>query len=457
MSLKIAYYADDFTGSTDALEFLTREGARTVLFVEPPSREQLARYGKLDAIGVAGLTRSMAPERMEERLLEDFARLEALEPRHVHYKVCSTFDSSPKIGNIGQAIEAGLRVFKNSMVPLVVGAPALGRYVAFGNLFARLGIGSRGNIYRLDRHPSTSRHPVTPMTEADLMRHLARQTDKRMGLIDFTQLESGEADSALQGLKADGCEVVFFDTLNPSHLEVIGRLLDSEANGSCLFSVGSSGVEAALGSLWAEDGLLAGANDFESLRERKDLLVISGSCSPVTGEQIDRAISDGFAAVSLDTSLLVDAEGYRKEISRAVEEAVSYLAEERPTIVHSAKGPEDPRIDRTEAAFARVGVGPDSLKERSGALFGGALGEIARECIQRTGIKRLLVSGGDSSSYAARAMGIEAVEMIAPLVAGAPICRAHAPDSPLDGVEVNFKGGQVGGKAYFSQVAKGCL
>ena len=149
--LLLAYYGDDFTGSTDALEFLGRAGARTALFIAPPTPAQLAAYSGLDAIGIAGLTRAMPPDAMQAVLEPAFAALRALGPRHVHYKVCSTFDSSPAIGSIGRAIEVGRGVFQNPFVPLLVAAPALGRYCAFGNLFARLGIGSSGSIFRLDR------------------------------------------------------------------------------------------------------------------------------------------------------------------------------------------------------------------------------------------------------------------------------------------------------------------
>lgn len=94
--LLLAYYGDDFTGSTDALEFLSRAGVKTVLFIEPPTPQQLARYKGLQAIGVAGMSRAMPPVAMEQELLTAFAALKTLGAPHVHYKVCSTFDSSPR-------------------------------------------------------------------------------------------------------------------------------------------------------------------------------------------------------------------------------------------------------------------------------------------------------------------------------------------------------------------------
>src|SRR3954466_15221486 len=103
----ICFYGDDFTGSTDALESLALAGVRTVLFVEPPTAAQLARYPNLQAFGVAGMTRSKAPRKMNAVLDPALRALRNSGARHVHYKVCSTFDSSPRIGSIGHVIDLG--------------------------------------------------------------------------------------------------------------------------------------------------------------------------------------------------------------------------------------------------------------------------------------------------------------------------------------------------------------
>src|ERR1043165_4081569 len=103
-NLPLTFYGDDFTGSTDALEQLTLAGIRAALFIEPPTPKQLARFKNLQAIGVAGMTRSMTPDAMERELRPALKKMKALGAPHVHYKVCSTFDSSPKIGSIGRVI-----------------------------------------------------------------------------------------------------------------------------------------------------------------------------------------------------------------------------------------------------------------------------------------------------------------------------------------------------------------
>src|SRR5215467_8536109 len=115
--LLICFYGDDFTGSTDALESLSRAGIRTVLFTKPPTASQLAEYPGLQAVGVAGMTRSMRVKEIKSKLRPALAALKALEPRHVHYKVCSTFDSSPEIGSIGAVIDLAWEIFKPRFIP----------------------------------------------------------------------------------------------------------------------------------------------------------------------------------------------------------------------------------------------------------------------------------------------------------------------------------------------------
>src|SRR5438067_2807158 len=124
--LLLSFYGDDFTGSTDAMESLARAGIRTVLFTGPPTPAQLARHPDLQAFGVAGMTRSMPPAEMERTLRPALASLKQAGAAIVHYKVCSTFDSSPTVGSIGRVIEIGLELFDIKFVPIVVGAPALG-------------------------------------------------------------------------------------------------------------------------------------------------------------------------------------------------------------------------------------------------------------------------------------------------------------------------------------------
>ena len=424
----LAFYGDDFTGSTDALEFISRAGARAVLFVEPPTKEQLAQFPDMDVIGVAGKTRSLSPEKMERVLIPAFEQLKSLGAKHVHYKVCSTFDSSPATGSIGRAVDCGAAVFENRPIPVLGGMPALGRFCVFGNLFARLGIGSNGHIHRLDRHPSMSKHPVTPADESDLRVHLGKQTSRKIALIDIVRL-----DSPIEDWKdVENEEVVLIDALYDQQLSKIGQwLMEQQRKHGVCFSVGSSGIERALGNRWNEMGQLRPVTTWPDLQKANPLLVVSGSCSPVSIEQIEWGKANGFEDVIIDAVKI--SMGETIDIT-VLDRVASFLLQNKNVIVHT---------------------GLKKPATLSAQKLGSALGKIAKYAAMNSNVKRVVVSGGDTSSYAARAMEISAVEMIAPLVVGAPLCRAFSENGKINGLEVNFKGGQVGASDYFGVLLNG--
>jgi uncharacterized protein YgbK (DUF1537 family) len=317
--LLLSYYGDDFTGSTDVMEALTFSGLRTVLFLDPPTESQVVSFGKVRAIGVAGRTRSMTPEAAEDELRPVFEAFDRLDTPLVHYKTCSTFDSSSEIGSIGRAIDVGCDVFDPAYVPLVVGAPILRRYCAFGNLFASSGL--NGDVFRLDRHPTMSRHPTTPMDEADIRLHLAKQTDKSIGLVDLAQLD--DAPVRLDSLIDQGCQVILFDTVSEVDLAKVGKAIwENRARGR--YVVGSSGAEYALVAYWRETGEV-GENELPHVEPVDQIAVVSGSCSPVTAGQITWAEGTGFELVALATERLVG-DQTAAEVSRAVEIACSTIA-----------------------------------------------------------------------------------------------------------------------------------
>lgn len=421
----LAYYGDDFTGSTDALEFICRAGAKAILFIEPPTAAQLSAYPNIDAYGVAGKTRSLSPAEMEKILLPAFEIMKATGAKHVHYKICSTFDSSPTVGSIGKAIDCGAAVFNNTTIPVLGGMPALGRYCVFGNLFAQMGIGSEGKVYRLDRHPSMSKHPVTPADESDLRVHIGKQTQKKIGLIDIVQL-----DKNITEWKADE-ELILIDALYEEQLLNIGAWIDAHADNQQLFSVGSSGIELALGKHWNANGILDPVNSWPHPGKAQPLLVVSGSCSPVTAAQIAYAKAHGFEEIIID-AVKICTEGIVED--SVIEKVHALLQEQKNVIVHT---------------------GDKQTNNLSSEKLGTALGQIAKAAAEQSLVKRVVVAGGDTSSYAARAMDIEAVEMIAPMVVGAPLCRAISKNKNMNGLEVNFKGGQVGGENYFEMMAVG--
>lgn len=457
-SILLGFYGDDFTGSTDALEFLSRAGAKTVLFLDNPNQELLSQFHDVDAVGIAGMTRAMAPSEMNRELQGAFQCLKALQAQHVHYKVCSTFDSSPEIGNIGTAIQVGETIFNSKFTPIVVAAPNLGRYSAFGHLYARMGIGSQGEIYRLDRHPSMSKHPITPSDESDLRIHLSKQLERSMGLIDLIDLEknTNEIKEKMDNEIASGNTIIFFDAMYESQMCSIGAILDSyAANNQTLFSVGSSGIEKALGDFWIQTGKLKPRDSWEKLADCNPIVVLSGSVSPITASQINWALANGFEEIAIEVAALENDDLESNRIAQYQQKMVECLKKGRSVILHTAKGPEDLRVTETKKFFEQKGWNDVMIRSQTAKRFGKILGKSALGALHQVPVKRVVIAGGDTSSYVARELGIVAVEMIAPVFVGAPMCRAFAPGSPVDQIEINLKGGQVGDETYFGALEKG--
>jgi 3-oxoisoapionate kinase len=416
---KLTFFADDFTGATDALDALARASAKARLFIEPPRPRDLEAVGGYDAIGVAGNTRTLPEAQLREQLHAAFRSLASLGAPLCHYKVCSTFDSSATIGSIGAAIEEGLAAFGGEWIPLIVGVPALGRWCVFGNLFARAG--TDGAIARLDRHP-VSRHPTTPMHEADLLSHLALQTTLSSGLVVTHLADPRTAREKAAAL--EGVVVRLFDVADGADLRDAARAiaLASERR-EVRFVVGSSAVEYALGASWREQGSMGPMPEEAKPTER--VLVLSGSCSSISSAQIHHAVQHGFVNVPLDLSSLDDPRGVAATRVRML----SALKAGSSVVIYSALGRRDPRL--STRPDLQLAVGP-------------RLAELASTAITDTQIERIIVVGGDTSSACARTLGIRSVDVAATFIAGAPVCRAHAPGSAADGAEIVFKGGSLG-------------
>jgi uncharacterized protein YgbK (DUF1537 family) len=371
---------------------------------------------------------------MDENLAPAFAWLKGLGAALCHYKVCSTFDSSPGIGNIGRAIEIGRRVFGQASVPVLVGAPQLKRYTVFGNLFA----GYRGETYRIDRHPVMSRHPVTPMHEADLLRHLAAQTSLTSSLVDLAQLASaGIVDRAVTEK-----EIVLFDVADAETQRLAGEAL-WRIRERAPFAVGSSGVEYALLAAWQATGTAPKRPQFAVAGPVDRIAVVSGSVSPTTERQIRHATANGFDGIALDpVALLSDPE---REVSKALYAGEVALSRGRSVILYTALGT---AADRGAEIDRHAGARHELAR---------TLGRILKHLASGQKLKRVVIAGGDTSSHALGELGVEAltIRMPLPQSPGSPLCVAHAADFAVDGLEIALKGGQVGKDDYFSGILAG--
>jgi 3-oxoisoapionate kinase len=425
MALLYCYYGDDFTGSTDVLEQLAGNGVSSVLFPGAPTPAQLARFSSCQAIGFAGDARSRTPEWMSANLPAIFTRMRGLNPAVVQYKVCSTFDSAPHRGSIGRALEIGRELFATQTVPIGVAAPHLGRFLLFGNLFAAGG----KQVFRIDRHPTMAHHPATPMDEADLRLHLAKQTNLAVGLVDVRAFQAGNAEEQFRQQAEGGAAVVLLDGVDAAMLQRAGELIWRLTRASRpLFTVGSSGVTASLIAHWRSAGVIAAAPPSVTATRADQILAISGSCSAATAGQILWAKRHGFACLELDAAAL--AHGGSGAVETAIGLALQPLRSGRDTVLYTALG-------------TPTGLTHD--KE-----LGRALGRLLLGLVQQTGVRRVVLCGGDTSSHAVQQLDLTALTFASTLAPGAPLCRAHAEEATgLDGLELVLKGGQIGPEDFF--------
>lgn len=404
----ITFYGDDLTGSTDVMEALAMHGVKTVLFARQPEAGEMQAFAGYDAIGLASASRSQPPAWMDRHLRPALAWLKSLDGELCHYKVCSTFNSSPEIGSIGRAIEIARDVFDQQAVPLVIGAPQLKRYTFAGHLFAAY----QGNTFRIDRHPVMSRHPVTPMHESDVRVHLAAQM-------------------------RTAADVRLIDVYDAVTQQAAGQELWNTRHDNRRFVVGSSGVEYALLQHLGSLGLLPAAPSFAAVNPVERMAVVSGSCSPTTERQLRHALSNGFEGIELDP--------VRADSSAAVDQAMLKLGQGRSVVIYTALGP---ATDRTGE------MSPESRQS-----LGAALGLIMRSLIERAGLRRVVIAGGDTSGHALAQLPVTALTTRFPLKStpGSPLCVSHSQSPHFNELEIAFKGGQVGGDAYFSDLRDGHL
>lgn len=442
----LSFYGDDFTGSSAVMEVLSFAGITTVMFLEPPSADTLARYPDIQAMGIAGVARSRNPQWMDENLPAAFEALAQFGAPLAHYKTCSTFDSSPSTGSVGKAIEIGEGILGGQWLPMVIGAPAIQRYQAFGQLFA----GMSNGVHRLDRHPIMRSHPATPMDEADVRLHLARQTSLNIDLIDLAQIKSGCADRVLAEKLAQGAKVVAIDVLDDETLTEAGRLLWGNGKGP-VFAIGSQGVEYALVAHWRKTGFIAPDYCPSTLRPVEQLFCVSGSCSGINTAQIQAAEEQGFLIIDIDATQAIEERAWGRELELVTAKALKALSSGQDVIVATERGLSDQSAGRLNDAINIADVSRSEVNDRIGT----GLGQLVSDIRIQTQLARVAVAGGDTSGHAMTALGVKALEAVAPLAPGAPLCRVTSDSQAIDGLEVTLKGGQMGSKDFFNHAKTG--
>jgi uncharacterized protein YgbK (DUF1537 family) len=412
------WYGDDFTGATDTLATLARRGQRAFLFLGVPSARHLAEAGDLDAVGIAGAARTMSPGEMRSELQPVGEFFRGLGVRILHYKCCSTFDSAPERGNIAEAAAVLLPYVQHPTIAIIGGQPSLGRYCAFSNLFAAFGQG--GEVFRLDRHPTMSRHPATPMTEADLRRHFASLGLPDVAAVHWPLLARGADGGLAQWQRAsDHSPAILFDTLEDSHLDAIGQVLRTVSRQRSLLVVGASSVAQAV--IEEADAVLS-----QPEAGIGPVLAFVGSLSPTTHRQVAAARS--YDRIPVHPDELTTSGAYERVVDRAVE----MLAEGRSVMISTA--PED-----GEAPAAAV---PD-LADRSAVLVD--------RILERYPVRRLAIAGGDTSSRIVGSLGFWGLGYDSQIGNGVAVSTARSDVASRDRMRLLLKGGQMGPEDLFER------
>ena len=443
----ILFYGDDFTGASDNAAQYFRYGLKSVLFFSDPGDAVLADAAqKFDVVGVAGTSRSLSTDLMTDEVLPILKRFQKLGAPIIQYKCCSTFDSTDKIGSLGHAIHLMRSCWPDSFIPVLAAAPEFGRFTLFGHHFARMG----QQVYRLDRHPVMSRHPVTPMSESDLSRILSTQGFDVDELIDLPLLDQFAGIEAELVTRLQGSQSAVFDSYSVDQITTASATIWNMSQSRQICAMASQGLAYGIGRHLRLSGLIDAPEPSHRLPAVDRLLVLSGSCSPLSAAQIKWAERAGFIGIRLAIDSIL--QNSVQWVESLIQQIINGLQQGKSLVVYTATGPDDPSIKHTQSNVLSDQVSPAFLAEKIGSLFG----QIAQSAIKQANLKRLVVSGGDSSSFTMRALQATALEIKASLfVQNAHVCSLQSTDAIINGTEVLLKGGQVGAENLYEVMRAG--
>jgi uncharacterized protein YgbK (DUF1537 family) len=279
--LLLGCIADDFTGATDLANNLVRAGMRVVQAIGVPEGPLDA---DVDAVVVALKSRTIAPAEAVAQSLDALRWLQAQGARQIYFKYCSTFDSTPQ-GNIGPVTEALMDALHCDFTIATSAFPDNKRTVFKGYLFA-------GDV--LLNESGMQNHPLTPMTDPNLVRVLQAQCKRRVGLIDYTVVARGAQaiEERIAQLKADGVSIAVVDAVSNDDLLRMGPALQEMP----LLTAGS-GVAIGLPANFD----LAPSSQASALpKAGGNKAVVSGSCSLATNRQVQDFVQRGGAAMAID-------------------------------------------------------------------------------------------------------------------------------------------------------------
>lgn len=407
--------ADDFTGATDIASFLVENGLPTVQLNGVPQDDTPVDS---QAVVISLKSRSCPVEQAVEQSLQALAWLQRQGCRQFYFKYCSTFDSTAE-GNIGPVTDALLDALGEQQTVISPALPVNGRTVYQGYLFV---------MDQLLSESGMRNHPVTPMTDSNLMRLMEAQATGRSGLVNAAEMDCGAAavQDKLQQLAQQGVRYVVLDTLNEQHL-----LTQGEALKTMKLVTGGSGLAIGIARQWAQPGQVKAQS--AGAPQGVKAVVLSGSCSTMTNKQVARYRQQA-PAQSIDVSRCItasDRTAYAAELSTWVEE---HAAQALAPLLYATAEPE--QLQQTQQQY-----GTEAASQAVEALFA----EVVARLKQR-GFSRFIVAGGETSGVVTQALGIRGFHIGPCISPGVPWVRAI--EQP---VSLALKSGNFGDENFFAR------
>jgi uncharacterized protein YgbK (DUF1537 family) len=410
--------ADDFTGATDLAGMLVRAGMRTVQMIGVPDGPLPQ---DVDAVVIALKSRTIPAAVAVEQSLAALQWLRAAGCSQFYFKYCSTFDSTDQ-GNIGPVTDALMSALDTRFTIACPAFPENKRTIFKGYLFVGDELLSESGMRN---------HPLTPMTDANLVRVLQKQTRRRVGLLSHEAVAQGAQaiKARIAALQSEGVEIAIVDATSNQDLLVIGEALD----GMPLVTAGS-GIALGLPANFRRAGLLRdNSGDADRLQVPAGArAIVSGSCSTATNAQVADYIAHGAPAFAIDPLALAQGQDV---VQQALAWAQPLLAQHAPLIYATAK-PES-----VKAVQAQLGV------ERAGALVEQALADIARGLVQM-GVRQMLVAGGETSGAVVQSLGVQGLVIGPQIDPGVPWTTTLGAQPPL---ALALKSGNFGSTDFFSK------
>src|ERR1051325_2411310 len=403
--LVFAAIADDDTGASDLAGMLAEQSLRTLLVIDLPAVEQFLEWSEgYHAVVMAEGTRNLPPPVARARTLEALRILEARRPRVFQIKYCSTFDSTPE-GNIGPTIDAALDALGEDFTIALPALPVNGRTTYQGYHFV--------NGRLLSDSPMRD-HPLTPMTNPDLVDLLSRQTERRVSLAPYAYVEAGavQLKHCFESLRDAGVSIALVDCLNDEHLETICR-----AAADLRLISGSSAFGIKMPAIWRERGwVLEQPEKIEahtSTERGHGCLVVAGSCSVATRGQNEWLAARGTQALRIaPRDLLGDA--YDRAALMA--EVRARLSSGQHCLLTTTDGPTEVR--QVQQWGASMGLTVPAL----GQAIAYGLADLVLKILEEQPVGGLIVAGGETSGALCRRLELGALRVGRNIEPGVPLC-----------------------------------